>query len=109
MKGTASRKIPGGKMVKVSVEYGYVLENVKITGDFFLHPEESIEDIERAVLSCHYSDSEQVFKSFVSGADLAGFSAHCKRCIKPASLNLFSITERDSVKCSQPSKCNGII
>jgi len=50
-------------MVKVSVEYGYVLENVKITGDFFLHPEESIEDIERAVLSCHYSDSEQVFKN----------------------------------------------
>ncbi len=63
MKGVASRKVPGGKLVKISVEYGYVLENVKITGDFFLHPEEGINDIEKAILSCHQSDSEQVFKN----------------------------------------------
>jgi|SRR5438445_13130023 len=62
MKGFAARKVPGGKLVKAQVEYGYILENVKITGDFFLHPEESISDIENAALSCHHSDSENVFK-----------------------------------------------
>lgn len=58
MKGRASRKVEGGKLLKVNVETGYIIENVKITGDFFLHPEESIEDIENAVLNCHMSDSE---------------------------------------------------
>ena len=62
MKGSATRKVPGGKLVKAQVEYGYILEHVKITGDFFLHPEEAINDIENAVLSCHHSDSEKIFK-----------------------------------------------
>ena len=63
MKGSATRKVPGGKLVKAQVEYGYILEHVKITGDFFLHPEEAINDIENAILSCHHSDSEKIFKN----------------------------------------------
>jgi len=58
MRGQASKKLEGGKLVKVKVETGYIIETVKITGDFFLHPEESIEDIEAAILNCHMSDSE---------------------------------------------------
>ena len=60
MKGQASKKLEGGKLVKAKVEAGYIIENIKITGDFFLHPEESIEDIETAIMNCHMSDSEKM-------------------------------------------------
>ena len=58
MKGRASKKVEGGKLVRVSVEGGYIIENVRITGDFFLHPEEAIDDLETAIVNCHMSDSE---------------------------------------------------
>lgn len=44
------RKVPGGKMVKVEVRFSKAIEDIKITGDFFLHPEEAIIDIEGALL-----------------------------------------------------------
>ena len=43
---TAEEKVPGGKLVRVTVmPYG----RVRISGDFFLHPEESIVLIENAL------------------------------------------------------------
>jgi len=43
-------KVPGGKLlrIKAEVEEG-ILKEVKISGDFFLHPEEKITDIEKSV------------------------------------------------------------
>ena len=44
--GTATYKIPGGKLVRVDVSYAAsAIHSVKITGDFFLHPEEVFEMI----------------------------------------------------------------
>ena len=44
-------KVPGGKLVCVEVESsGKRIEKIKITGDFFLHPEDTIEKIERSLL-----------------------------------------------------------
>ena len=44
--GTATYKIPGGKLVRVDVSYDAdAIHSVKITGDFFLHPEEVFETI----------------------------------------------------------------
>ena len=43
--GSATRKIPAGKLVRVDVAYSDRIEKVKITGDFFLHPEETLDDI----------------------------------------------------------------
>ena len=44
------RKIPGGKLLRITrqTEAGIII-NVKIRGDFFLYPEESVEDIEKAL------------------------------------------------------------
>jgi lipoate-protein ligase A len=40
-------KIPGGKLVRIEVETkGQKLEAIEITGDFFLHPESTLEQIE---------------------------------------------------------------
>jgi len=46
--GRAEYKVEGGKLVKVQLTAeGGKIKRIKITGDFFLHPEEVIEDIER--------------------------------------------------------------
>ena len=49
-KGTAIRKIPGGKLIRVDVGYQDSVEQVKITGDFFLFPDETLEQIEALLL-----------------------------------------------------------
>lgn len=46
----ASRKVKEGKLVKVEGEYGEVIIKLRITGDFFLHPEEILEKIEKSML-----------------------------------------------------------
>lgn len=45
-----SRKVREGKLVKVEVECDSVIRKIKITGDFFLHPEEILEKIEKSML-----------------------------------------------------------
>ena len=46
--GKAEYKVEGGKLVKVQLQrIGKAIGKVKITGDFFLHPEELIEELER--------------------------------------------------------------
>ena len=47
----SSYKIPGGKLVKVKLETssGTIVE-VKILGDFFLHPEETLHEIEDSLV-----------------------------------------------------------
>ncbi|MFP4633034.1 MAG: hypothetical protein ACLFMT_06340 [Halobacteriales archaeon] len=43
---SASRKVEGGKLVRVSVDFDGA---VSVTGDFFVHPEEVIDEVEVAV------------------------------------------------------------
>jgi|YNPNPStandDraft_1061719.scaffolds.fasta_scaffold00148_4 lipoate-protein ligase A len=45
----AIKKVPGGKLVRVDITYSERLERVKITGDFFLHPEDVLIIIEDAL------------------------------------------------------------
>jgi lipoate-protein ligase A len=46
----AEYKVPGGKLIaaETEVEVGR-LARIKITGDFFMHPEEAIEELEEAL------------------------------------------------------------
>lgn len=54
VQGACDRKVPGGKLIRVRVELevdGPVkLSSVKVYGDFFMHPESLIEDIEAVLL-----------------------------------------------------------
>jgi len=51
--GKATYKVKGGKMIKVNLTLNEGrIEEIKIMGDFFLHPEETIEDIERTLRGC---------------------------------------------------------
>lgn len=45
----ATKKITGGKLVKVKIDADSQINAINITGDFFLHPEESITEIENSL------------------------------------------------------------
>ena len=47
----AGKKVPGGKLLRVEFYCnGAVITSAKITGDFFLHPEEGLSHLEDALL-----------------------------------------------------------
>ena len=46
----ASQKVKEGKLVKVEAECDEFIKKIKITGDFFLHPEDVLETIEKSIL-----------------------------------------------------------
>jgi len=49
--GRAVYKVEGGKMIKVQLaQKDEKIEKIRITGDFFLHPEELIEEIEKMLI-----------------------------------------------------------
>ncbi|HEY9246128.1 MAG TPA: hypothetical protein VIO11_04700 [Candidatus Methanoperedens sp.] len=50
MISSASRKVKEGKLVKVEIEYDSNIKKVKITGDFFMIPEEVVDKIEKSML-----------------------------------------------------------
>jgi len=70
--------VKGGKLIKVALEVeGDVIKSAKICGDFFLYPEEAIEQIEQSLKGARLnSDFEQILIEAVerSGAQLLGFS-----------------------------------
>ncbi len=53
------QKVKEGKLVKVEVEYDEVIKNVRITGDFFLHPEDILEKIEKSITGLEKTTSEE--------------------------------------------------
>jgi len=59
----ASMKVREGKLVKVEVEYDEVIRKIKITGDFFLHPEDILEKIEKGLLGLEKDASMETIAS----------------------------------------------
>ncbi len=45
----AKQKVREGKIVKVEVEYEESIKKLKITGDFLLHPEDVLDEIEKSL------------------------------------------------------------
>ncbi|MBI2147371.1 hypothetical protein HYU19_02725 [Candidatus Woesearchaeota archaeon] len=50
MQHSLTRKLPNGKLVRLFVEVQDTITSLTITGDFFAHPEESIEQMEKVLL-----------------------------------------------------------
>ena len=52
-------KVPGGKLLKVVVEHdNHLMHTMRITGDFFMHPEEAIEALEKELEMCPLDKKE---------------------------------------------------
>ena len=45
----AKRKITGGKFLRIDVTFEEKIDEIKITGDFFLHPENTLDAIENEI------------------------------------------------------------
>ncbi|HLD85626.1 MAG TPA: lipoate protein ligase C-terminal domain-containing protein [archaeon] len=53
------KKIPGGKLLELEWELdGDAIKHIRITGDFFAHPEWCIEEIEKALVGVNVSDAQ---------------------------------------------------
>jgi lipoate-protein ligase A len=77
MRGEASVKVPGGKLVRVKAEYTETFDDVTITGDFFLQPPEALSKLEDAIEG-HATDAEiDAIAATIDNVDaeLIGFSA----------------------------------
>lgn len=76
MTGTASRKVPDGKLVRVEVEADQKLENISIRGDFFIEPPEALHELEERLegLEKDFSTGEAMKNLGEVEADLIGFS-----------------------------------
>lgn len=76
MEGSASRKVPDGKLVEVSVSYGEEFRDVAIRGDFFLEPP-TVEPLEAAVEGLPVdSDRDRIVDAIRSvDVQLIGFDA----------------------------------
>ncbi len=60
MKQNIVYKVPGGKLLRVSLEIeNNTIKDIRITGDFFIHPENGIHLIENALKG---ADRDQVCK-----------------------------------------------
>ena len=64
--GTAEFKVPDGKLVEAKVKIsGEKISEIRISGDFYMHPEEEIEELEKSLLGIPVEKvSESVFKFF---------------------------------------------
>lgn len=64
--GTAELKVEGGKLVeaKVKISEGKISE-ILITGDFYMHPEEKIEELEKSLLGTSIEKlNDNIYKFF---------------------------------------------
>ena len=62
MHTTITEKIPSGKLVRIKVDFDTTIKKLQITGDFFLHPEDSIEKIEKSIKDTSITTDQQQFK-----------------------------------------------
>jgi lipoate-protein ligase A len=62
----ASQKVREGKLVKVEVECDGFIKKIKITGDFFLHPEDALETIEKNILGLGKDASAEAIASRIN-------------------------------------------
>jgi len=73
MQGKAAMKVPGGKLLKVWVEYdGATIIKAKFTGDFFVHPEDAVENAEEKLSGARKRDAEAILERGLSNARMYG-------------------------------------
>lgn len=67
------------KLLKVSVEFDDSIRSIQIAGDFFMHPEEKISELEKKLLGVQVNESDirlRVEDFFVnSGVEVFGFTS----------------------------------
>lgn len=55
------KKIPNGKLIRLKIDADETINQIKITGDFFLYPEESIEEIEKNIAGIAVNSPAEIY------------------------------------------------
>jgi len=66
----ATLKVDGGKLLRVNMEMenvddDLVIREIKLTGDFFLHPEEVLQDVENTLTGMGWPDDEDEYMNAI--------------------------------------------
>ena len=87
----AEYKIPGGKLLsaELAVEGGRMV-GVKITGDFFMHPETSIIELEKTLEGAPTADLEDTVNRFFKENDVTLFGIQVEDFVKVVKMALDS-------------------
>ena len=56
----ANKKVAGGKFIRVKLEADAQINAVRINGDFFLHPEDSLPEIEKTLSGLPIDTEESI-------------------------------------------------
>ncbi|MCX9081341.1 MAG: hypothetical protein OIN83_04020 [Candidatus Methanoperedens sp.] len=59
----SKQKVKEGKVVKVEIECNELIRNIRITGDFFIHPEDILDEIEKSIIGLKRSASIETIMS----------------------------------------------
>jgi lipoate---protein ligase len=87
----AEYKIPGGKLLACTIETeNNVITELKISGDFFMHPEESIGELEKAILGSKIVDYPKKTRGFFEENNVTLFGVAVKDFIEVIRLALDS-------------------
>jgi len=72
--GKAELKVPGGKLLRAftTLREGRI-EEVRITGDFFMHPEDALEDLEAALAGADFKALAEAVERFFAGRKVEMF------------------------------------
>jgi hypothetical protein len=83
MLGVHTVKVEGGKLLRIKVKYNpenELIEEIHVQGDFFIHPEEFVDEIEQLLANLNENDSEESIANSLSrivkekGAELVGIT-----------------------------------
>ncbi|MBS3127601.1 biotin--protein ligase [Candidatus Woesearchaeota archaeon] len=78
-------KVPNGKLIKIHADIkNNKIQNIKITGDFFCHPEEKFSEIEKSLLYVPFE--EEIIKNKI------------KQIIQQQNLTLIGLSPDDLTK-----------
>jgi len=85
----AEYKVPGGKLLaaELGVEEGRLV-GVKITGDFFMHPEAAIIELEKALDNIPIADLEDNVNRFFQEYEVTLFGVEAEDFVKVVRLAL---------------------
>jgi lipoate-protein ligase A len=77
-------KVPDGKLLKVFLEIeGSIIQSITITGDFFVYPEEKMEDLEHALIGTELREEQllQAIQTFVEREKLELFGVDAESLV----------------------------
>lgn len=82
MDGFSVKKVPGGKLIKIRLNFSEKIDSIKLMGDFFLHPEDTVFELEKVLTGLNANESLEFYSSklenvlHLNNAELFGISSN---------------------------------